>query len=129
MFERLTETGGQRSSLKRLGRALDARVILRATSAESAIFDDTLVVIRDGLVIETIPGPHVMPSVDFLLIAPRGEWESFLAPVPGPGRHDLMALLRRGAIRFEGDLHKLMANLMYFKKLLASLRPVNTEAR
>ena len=34
-----------------------------------------------------------------------------------------MALLKRGAMRFEGNLHPLMSNLLYFKLLLASLRP------
>ena len=139
MFQRLSETGGAGAPLVRLGRSLDARVMLRATpdgedgGTRNTAPEDTLLVIRDGAVSEVRPGPHVMPSVDFMLVAPKAEWARFLQPTPPPGSHDLMALLRRGAIRFEGDLHKLMANLMYFKKLLASLRPTNralkTEAR
>lgn len=40
-------------------------------------------------------------------------------PVPKPGWHDLFALCKRGAMRIEGGLHPFMANLQYFKDLVA----------
>ncbi|MFT7027272.1 MAG: hypothetical protein ACI9ZH_000370 [Paracoccaceae bacterium] len=117
MFDRLTETGAPGGPLALRGRDLCARVMLRAGD------DDTLVTITRGAVTEARRGPFVMPSWDFRLSAPGHEWAAFLAPVPAPGSHDLMAMLRRGALRLDGDLHPMMANLLYFKLLLASLRP------
>ncbi|MEC9433976.1 MAG: hypothetical protein VYD87_13825 [Pseudomonadota bacterium] len=117
MFAGLAETGGPGTPLAKRGRALDARMMLRAGTAE------TLVTIRAGAVILVEEGPFVMPSWDFAISAPAEDWALFLRPVPPPGSHDLMALLRRGAMRFEGDLHPLMSNLLYVKLLLASLRP------
>ena len=40
-------------------------------------------------------------------------------PVPPPGFHDLIAMLKVRALRIEGDQHPFMANLRYFKDLLA----------
>ena len=34
-----------------------------------------------------------------------------------------MALVKRRALRVEGDLHPFMANLLYFKDVMAALRP------
>ncbi|MDF2233740.1 hypothetical protein P2H44_14360 [Albimonas sp. CAU 1670] len=117
MFAELQRTGGEGTALAARARGLNARVMLRADQAE------TLVVIRGGAVVSVEAGPFVMPSWDVALSAPADEWRRFLEAVPPPGAHDLMALVRRGVMRFEGNLHPLMANLMYFKLLLASLRP------
>jgi hypothetical protein len=84
--------------------------------------EDWLATIRRGAVVDVARGPLVMPSWQTRIAAPTAEWQAFLEPVPRPGHHDIIALLRRGAIAFEGDLHPLMANLHYAKLLLASLR-------
>ena len=39
--------------------------------------------------------------------------------MPPPGFHDLIAMLKMRALRIEGDQHPFMANLRYFKDLLA----------
>ena len=83
--------------------------------------------IVDGRVASVERGPFVMPSAAFRLSAPAEDWALFLRPVPPPGSHDLFALLKRDALRLEGDLHPFMSNLMYFKRLLASLRPEATQ--
>ena len=49
-------------------------------------------------------------------------WEKFLAEVPEPGYNDIMALVRFGRMRLEGNLQPLMANLLYIKLVLATLR-------
>ena len=39
-----------------------------------------------------------------------------------PGSNDLLALVRRRALKTEGNLQIFMANLRYFKEALAKLR-------
>lgn len=41
---------------------------------------------------------------------------------PSRGFHDLMAMLKFRTLRIEGDQHPFMANLLYFKDVLASVR-------
>lgn len=81
-----------------------------------------LVTIRSGRVVAVRRGPFVLPSWTFALRAAREEWERFWQPLPQPGSHDLLAMLKRRVLRIEGELHPFMANLLYFKDVLASLR-------
>ena len=117
MFEKLQVTQCTMPSLRQMGRHLSTVCML---STET---NDWLVTIEKGQVKEVRPGPLVMPSYSFRIVAGEGDWRELLEPVPKPGRHDIIALLRRGVLRFEGDLHPLMSHLMYFKLLLATLRP------
>ena len=54
-----------------------------------------------------------MPSWRFALRADETSWQRFWQPRPAPGDHDLLALVRRGLLKIEGDLQPLMANLLY----------------
>ena len=45
-----------------------------------------------------------------------------MSPHPPPGFTDIFALQRKKLLRMEGNLQPLMANLLYFKDVLASLR-------
>jgi hypothetical protein len=63
-------------------------------------------------------GPHIMPRWAFALRAAEEAWAAFWQPVPAPGFHDLIAMLKIGVLRIEGDHHPFMANLRYFKDLL-----------
>ena len=67
-------------------------------------------------------GPILMRSSRFQISATPEAWRKFWEPIPEPGWHDLLALTKRGAARIEGDLHPLLANLQYFKDLLAAPR-------
>lgn len=116
MFAQLTRTVAPGTALAALAPGLDWRLMLQHGD------DDHAVTIRDGAVMQVTPGPFVLPSWQTRIAAPPEEWAAFLAPVPRPGHHDIIALLRRGAIRFDGDLHPLMAHLYYVKRMLASLR-------
>jgi hypothetical protein len=78
--------------------------------------------IRRGRVAEAGEGPFVMPSCTFRLAAAEDDWAAFWRPVPPPGRHDILALLKRRALTMTGDLHPLMANLFYFKGVLEAPR-------
>lgn len=98
------------------GRHVDVRFLVDVGD------QDWLIEIRGGRVGSVRRGPFVMPSWTFALRASRDEWLLFWQPMPRPGSHDLFAMLRRRALRIEGDLHPFMANLLYFKDVLASLR-------
>jgi hypothetical protein len=68
---------------------------------------------------------HRLPplfSWDFAIRGTTRAWAEFWQRTPAPGWHDLLALSKRGEVRMEGNLHPLMANLQYFKDLLAMPR-------
>ena len=81
-----------------------------------------LVAVDRGRVTDITGRPLTMPSWTFALRASRDEWERFWKATPPPGSNDLFAMLRRRELRVEGDLHPFMANLLYFKALMASPR-------
>ncbi|WP_417519647.1 hypothetical protein [Minwuia sp.] len=78
--------------------------------------------IRDGLIVELVRGPVLMRSSVFAIRGPVESWERFWAPMPKPGYHDLMAMTKTGRASIDGDLQPLMANLRYFKEVLAAPR-------
>lgn len=82
-----------------------------------------LVKISAGRVVSVTRGPLLMPAWTFALRASRETWEQYWQAFPAPGFHDLFALLKRRALRMEGNLHPLMSNLLYFKDVMAALRP------
>ena len=74
-------------------------------------------------------GPILMRCSRFQVSATAEGWRRFWHPVPEPGWHDLLALTKRGAARIDGDLQPLLANLQYFKDVLAIPRRLASEAR
>ena len=78
--------------------------------------------IEEGRVVDASRGPALMRSVRFSYRATGEAWTAFWQPMPAPGFHDLLALTKRGAATLEGDLHPFIANLQYFKDLLAMPR-------
>lgn len=75
--------------------------------------------IEQGRVAEAVRGPALMRSVRFSYRATGDAWAAFWHTMPAPGFHDLLALTKRGAATLEGDLQPFIANLQYFKDLLA----------
>ena len=49
-------------------------------------------------------------------------WEKFWQPLPPLGFTDIFALVKQKLMRVEGDLHPFMANLLYFKDVIAAPR-------
>lgn len=84
--------------------------------------DSYIATIERGRVVSIAAGPFVMPQWSFALRASAEEWERFWQASPPPGANDLFGMLRRKQLRLEGDLHAFMANLLYFKALLAAPR-------
>jgi len=104
------------SSLTRRGRLLNAVVMLEIGEHLWRMS------INAGRVTDLRPGPFVMPGSTLRIGAPQAEWQLFWQPVPPPGSHDLFALLKRGVLKLDGDLHPFMSHLFYFKQLLAAPR-------
>ena len=121
MFEKLAEKNNVRHSLASMAQYLNTCFMI------STIEHEYLVNIEKGIVKNVEEGPFVMPSYIFKLTASKNEWLKFLQHTPQPGSHDIIAMLRRKVLKFEGDLHPLMSHLLYFKLLLASLRPAESK--
>ena len=121
MFEKLAEKNNELHTLALMAQYLNTCFMI------STIEHEYLVNIEKGVVKNVEEGPFVMPSYIFKLTAPKNEWLKFLQHTPQPGSHDIIAMLRRKVLKFEGDLHPLMSHLLYFKLLLASLRPAESK--
>ena len=121
MFKSLIDNNEKRSQLSMMAQYLNTCFMI------STIENEYLVNIEKGVVKNVEEGPFVMPSYVFKLTAPKNEWLKFLQNTPQPGSHDIIAMLRRKVLKFEGDLHPLMSHLLYFKLLLASLRPAESK--
>ena len=117
MFKSLIEKNERRSELSIMAQYLNTCFMI------STVDNEYLVKIEKGIVTNVEEGPFVMPSYTFKLTASKEEWFKFLQTTPQPGSHDIIAMLRRKVLKFEGDLLPLMSHLLYFKFLLASLRP------
>jgi len=112
-IDRLGELANADAWLVHRGRFLDVTFLLEPGNVAY------LVSIHRGRIEAIEKGPHVMPRWTFALRASLEAWEEFWQPVPPPGFHDLIAMTKIGALRIEGDQHPFMANLRYFKDLLA----------
>lgn len=112
MIETLAERANGDAVLLRRGRHLNTVFLLEIGETSY------LIRIVDGRVARVDRGPFVQPSWVFALRADREAWETFWQRLPPPGFNDLFALVRRGRLRIEGDLHPFMANLLYMKRLL-----------
>jgi len=121
MFKSLIDDNEKRNQLSIMAQYLNTSFMI------STIENEYLVNIEKGVVKNVEEGPFVMPSYVFKLTAPKNEWIKFLQHIPEPGSHDIIAMLRRKVLKFEGDLHPLMSHLLYFKLLLASLRPAESK--
>jgi hypothetical protein len=82
------------------------------------------VALERGRVAALERGPRLMRPWRFAVRGTAEAWRGFWREEPAPGDHDVFALAKRGLLRLEGDLHPLMANLLYFKDLLALPRRV-----
>ena len=81
-----------------------------------------LIAIYEGRIVSVTQGPFVLPSSAFALRASEEDWSKFWSHRPPPGSNDVMALIKRRALRAEGNLQIFMSHLRYFKEVLAKLR-------
>ena len=113
---RLGELANADAWLVHRGRLLDVSFLLEVGTAQY------LIRIHRGRVEAMEAGPLVMPRWTFALRAPAEAWATFWKAIPPPGYNDLIAMAKMRALRIEGDQYPFMANLRYFKDLLALLR-------
>jgi hypothetical protein len=113
VIDRLAEFANADAWLVQRGRFLDVAFLIEVGDAPY------LVRIHRGRIEAVERGPHVMPRWTFALRASEQAWAEFWRSVPPPGFHDLIAMIKIGALRLEGDQQPFMANLRYFKDLLA----------
>ena len=86
-----------------------------------------LVKIREGRITDFVPLALLAMPFDFALIGTDEAWSEFWQPVPKPRHHDIIALIREGKMRIEGDLEKMMAHFLTLKLMLEKPRlPVET---
>jgi hypothetical protein len=116
MFDNLAEDVNRNDALVRRGRYVNATMLVEVGS------DGYLIRIAEGRVVDVAASPRLMPNWTFALRAPAEAWEKFWQAKPPPGFTDLFALVRKRLLRIEGDLHPFMANLLYFKEVLAAPR-------
>ena len=105
----------------------DARLVHRGRFVDTTFMivvddDDTLLRVQEGRVTKVTPGTFITPDYSFCLRASRDVWEKFWQPLPPLGYTDIFALVKQKLMRVEGDLHPFMANLLYFKDLIAAPR-------
>lgn len=117
MFDDLAQRVNGNAALVRRGRYVNCAMLVEVGDERH------LVRIRDGAIAEVATGGLLMSHWTFALRAPREAWAKFLSAKPPPGFTDLFALQRKKLLRMEGDLHPFMANLLYFKDVIASVRP------
>ena len=122
MIETLKARVNGDEALVRRGRFLTTTFLLEVGQTR------WLISIFEGKVVSVTPGPFVMPSSSFSLRASEQEWEKFWSSRPPPGSNDLMALIKRRVLKAEGNLQVFMANLRYFKEVLAKLRVEGAKA-
>ena len=104
------------AGLVRRGRFVDTTFLLAIDDA------DTLIRVQDGRVVKVTPGPFITPDYSVALRASREVWEKFWQPLPPLGFTDIFALVKQKLMRVEGDIHPFMANLLYFKDVIAAPR-------
>ena len=116
MIDKIGNLVNANANLVRRGRFVDTTFMIAIDDAY------TLIRVQEGRVIEVTPGPFITPNYSFVLRASRTVWEKFWQPLPPPGYTDIFALVKQKLMRVEGDLHPFMANLLYFKDVIAAPR-------
>ena len=116
MIEALKARVNGDEALVRRGRFLSTTFLLEVGQTA------WLISIFEGRIVQVASGPFVMQSSSFALRASEEEWQKFWSRRPPPGSNDLMALIKRRALKAEGNLQVFMSHLRYFKEALAKLR-------
>ena len=116
MIEHLQQLVNSNPALVRRGRWTHADMLLEIGE------NGYVVEIRAGRIEAIRPVTLLVSGWDFAIRGTSDAWAEFWKPMPKPRHHDLIALIREGKMRFEGDLDLLMANLLYLKLALETPR-------
>jgi hypothetical protein len=104
------------------GRFLDVECLLGSTEQGFHVS------IRAGRITDLTPAPVLMRSWQFAYRATPQAWTAFWQRMPKAGWHDLLSLTKRGEATLEGDIRPFLANLQYFKDVLALPRAAGDAA-
>ena len=118
MIDNIASLVNANEKLVRRGRFVDTTFMVAIDEAY------TLIRIQEGRIVKITPGPFITPDYSFALRAPRAVWEKFWQPLPPLGFTDIFALVKQKLMRVEGDIHPFMANLLYFKDVIAAPRQI-----
>jgi hypothetical protein len=116
MIDKIASLVNADAALIQRGRFVDTTFMIAIDDA------DTLIRIQEGRVTKVTAGPFITPDYSFALRASRGVWDKFWQPLPPLGFTDVFALVKQKLMRVEGDIHPFMANLLYFKDVIAAPR-------
>jgi hypothetical protein len=116
MLENIANLVNADETLVRRGRFVDTTFLIAIDEAY------TLIRVQEGRIVKVTPGPFITPDYSFGLRASRSVWEKFWQPLPPLGFTDIFALVKQKLMKVEGDIHPFMANLLYFKDVVASPR-------
>jgi hypothetical protein len=116
MIDNIASLVNADAKLIRRGRFVDTTFMIAIDEAY------TLIRVQEGRITKMTPGPFITPDFSFALRASRGVWEKFWQPLPPLGFTDIFALVKQKLMRVEGDIHPFMANLLYFKDVIAAPR-------
>ena len=123
MMAKLPDLVNRDAVLLRRGQRLDIDILIGVGDA------DYHASIAGGRIARLDRGPLLMRSWRLAFRGPDEAWRQFWQPFPPPHFHDIFALAKCGQLRIEGDFHPLMANLLYFKGMLAAPRRIAEGAR
>jgi hypothetical protein len=121
MIDNLARLVNADADLVRRGRFVDTTFMIAVDETY------TLLRIQEGRITHVAPGPFITPDYSFSLRASRTVWEKFWQPMPPRGFTDIFALVKQKLMKVEGDLHPFMANLLYFKDVIAAPRREATQ--
>jgi hypothetical protein len=116
MIEHLQELVNSDAALVRRGRWTSADLLLEIGA------QGYVIAIRQGRIDNVTPVETSVSHWEFAIRGTAEAWAEFWKPMPKPRHHDLIALIREGKMRFEGDIDLLMANLLYLKLALETPR-------
>ncbi len=116
MIDKIASLVNADAKLIRRGRFVDTTFMIAVDDAY------TLIRIQEGRITKVTPGPFITPAYSFALRASRAVWEKFWQPLPPLGFTDVFALVKQKLMCVEGDLQPFMANLLYFKDVIAAPR-------
>ena len=121
MIDNIASLVNADAKLVRRGRFVDTTFLIAIDEAY------TLIRVQEGRIVKVTPGPFITPDYSFALRASRGVWEKFWQPLPPLGFTDIFALVKQKLMRVEGDIHPFMANLLYFKDVIAAPRQIKQQ--
>lgn len=113
----------QISAMVNANRALVHRGRFVSTTFVIGVDDrDYFVTVERGRITALETRQRPLQRWQFALRAAAPDWQKFWQPMPAPGWHDLFAMAKSGRLEISGDILPFMANLRFFKELLASPR-------